>query len=60
MCSKVTNFQLLYLSLQYTKQQQTMAKKYINKALTIALLTVGAMLGALILWAMMMVVAIVG
>ena len=37
-----------------------MAKKYINKALTIALLTIGAMLGALILWAMMMVIAIVG
>ena len=37
-----------------------MAKKYINKALTIALLTVGAMLGALILWAMMFMITIIG
>ena len=37
-----------------------MAKKYINKALTIALLTVGAMLGALILWAMMFIITIIG
>ena len=37
-----------------------MAKKYIDKALTIALLTVGAMLGALILWAMMFMITIIG
>ena len=37
-----------------------MAKKYINKALTIALLTIGAMLGALILWAMMFIITIIG
>jgi len=37
-----------------------MAKKYINKALTIALLTIGAMLGALILWAMMFMITIIG
>ena len=37
-----------------------MAKKYIDKALTIALLTLGAMLGALILWAMMFVITVVG
>jgi len=31
-----------------------------DKALTIGLIAVGAMLGALIIWAMMMVIAIVG
>ena len=37
-----------------------MSKKYINKALTIALLTIGAMLGALILWAIMFMITIIG
>ena len=37
-----------------------MAKKYIDKALTIALLTIGAMLGALILWAIMFMITIIG
>jgi len=37
-----------------------MSKKYINKALTIGFIAVGGMLGALIIWAMMMVIAIVG
>ena len=37
-----------------------MAKKYINKALTIALLTIGAMLGALIRGAMMFMITIIG
>jgi len=37
-----------------------MAKKYINKALTIGLIAIGGMLGALIIWAMMIVIAIVG
>lgn len=37
-----------------------MSKKYINKALTIALLAIGAMLGALILWAMMFMITIIG